>query len=99
MGWWWSTPDPVTFRYPHAIVNGNVSDEAMTLLGRGDEREAWARSGVLRDTDPPVSVFHFATRLGLSDRQLRVIAHEASHVTAQLLGIEDRTHDAEAVIT
>lgn len=89
----WFTPKPLTVRYPHAIVNGNVSDEAMTLLGRGDEREAWARSGVLRDTDPPSAVFHFATRLGLSEHQLRVIAHEASHVTAQLLGIDDQTHD------
>lgn len=92
MAWWWSAK-PVTIRYPHAIVNGNVSDEAMTLLGRGDEREAWARSGVLRDANPPYAVFHFATRLGLSERQLNVIAHEASHVTAQLLGIEDQTHD------
>lgn len=94
---WFSSPRPITVRCPHAIVNGNVSDDALALLAHGDERQTWARSGVLRDTDPPVAVFHFAARCGFSPRQLRILAHEASHVAAALLGIEDRTHEAGEV--
>lgn len=92
MGWFW--PDaPASFPYPHAIVN-RVTDEALRLMARQDAN-ILAEATVLRDGPEPVAVLHFSERLGFSDHQLRVLAHELSHATAQLLRLPDRTHDTD----
>ena len=100
MSWWsrWFSPAPVHIVYPHAIVNLNVSDEALALLPKGREPldgPVLAASDVLLDTPDPRPVFYFHERSGVTEALGRLVAHELSHVTAKLLRIPDRTHDAD----
>jgi len=89
----------VSIVYPHAIVNLNVSDEALALMPGAHQAPegfaAIAAADVLRDTLNPRPVLYLSSRTGMTEAQARIVAHELSHVTAKLLKIADRTHDVD----
>ena len=101
MGFWGRVfgTEPVSVVYPHAIVNLNVSDEALALMPRVHETPEGfapiASSDVLRDVTPPRPVLYLSAKTGLTETQARIVAHELSHLTAKLLGVPDRTHETD----
>lgn len=90
---------PSSVVYPHAIVNRGVSQAALQAMAHGaspkDGQLVLAGADVLRDTNPPRAVLHFAAEVGLTERQAQIVAHEVSHLTARLLGVPDRTHETD----
>lgn len=94
---------PSSVVYPHAIVNRAVSQAAFRAMSHEAapaDQLVLGGADVLRDTDPPRSVLHFASEVGLTERQARVVAHETSHLTVKLLRtceprLADKTHELD----
>ena len=91
------TPATTSVIYPHAIVNRSVSQAALRAMAHNAPNGGPILAGadVLRDTNPPRAVLYFAAEVGLTERQAHIVGHELSHVVAKLLGVRDRTHEAD----
>lgn len=79
---------------PLATVVNRASDDALEVMTGAPG--AAAAATVLDELGRRRAVVYFSARVGLTDCQATVIAHELSHVVADLLGVpEDPTHASD----